>query len=117
MSSMIDIPLERAPQEWSRGPPDPHKPPVVLEPLVLLALAGVGMPRASSMPSPGGGGLIGIPALLCAGLPPVAALATNKVQWAIGTSIAAFTFWRKGYVVERPMGHTLRKPRPSGCSP
>ena len=46
----------------------------------------------------GGGGLIAVPALLSAGLPPIAAFATNKVQSAIGTSIAAFTYWRKGLV-------------------
>ncbi len=42
----------------------------------------------------GGGGLIAVPALLSAGLPPVVAFGTNKVQSVIGTLIAAFTYWR-----------------------
>lgn len=42
--------------------------------------------------------MIGLPALLSAGLPPVAALATNKLQSAVGTSMAALTFWRRGFV-------------------
>lgn len=46
----------------------------------------------------GGGGLLTIPALMAAGVPPVAALATNKLQAAIGTSSAFFTFWRSGHV-------------------
>lgn len=69
-----------------------------LEPLVLLALAVVGVLAGFVDAIAGGGGLIAVPALLSAGLPPIAAFATNKVQSAIGTSIAAFTYWRKGFV-------------------
>ncbi len=69
-----------------------------LEPLVLLALAIVGVLAGFVDAIAGGGGLIAVPALLSAGLPPIAAFATNKVQSAIGTSIAAFTYWRKGLV-------------------
>lgn len=46
----------------------------------------------------GGGGLLTIPALMASGIPPVAALATNKLQAAVGTSSAFFTFWRSGHV-------------------
>ena len=46
----------------------------------------------------GGGGLLTIPALMAAGVPPVAALATNKLQSTIGTSSAFLTFWRAGHV-------------------
>lgn len=42
----------------------------------------------------GGGGLISLPALLAAGLPPHTALATNKVQSAIGTTISAGRYVR-----------------------
>lgn len=42
----------------------------------------------------GGGGLITIPALLAVGAPPVAALATNKVQGSFGTASAMWNFWR-----------------------
>ena len=46
----------------------------------------------------GGGGLLCLPALLLAGLNPVAALATNKLQGTFGTASATATFWRKGLV-------------------
>lgn len=46
----------------------------------------------------GGGGLITVPALLLAGLPPVQALATNKVQGAFGSGTAALAYARRGHV-------------------
>lgn len=42
----------------------------------------------------GGGGLITLPALLAAGLDPIAALATNKVQASFGTASATWSYWR-----------------------
>lgn len=46
----------------------------------------------------GGGGLLTIPALMAVGIPPVAAIATNKLQSAIGTSSAVIAFARKGHI-------------------
>ena len=46
----------------------------------------------------GGGGLIAIPALLAAGVPPVQALATNKVQSSFGTGSAVLAFARQGRI-------------------
>nr|WP_319248603.1 TSUP family transporter [uncultured Celeribacter sp.] len=46
----------------------------------------------------GGGGLITVPALMLAGVPPVAALATNKVQGLFGAGMAAITYARAGHV-------------------
>jgi uncharacterized membrane protein YfcA len=46
----------------------------------------------------GGGGLIMMPALLFAGLPPVNALATNKLQSMFGTATACANYARKGLV-------------------
>lgn len=46
----------------------------------------------------GGGGLLTIPALLAAGVPPVAAIATNKLQSALGTGAATLTFARAGHI-------------------
>lgn len=65
---------------------------------VLVLLGGVGVLAGFVDAVAGGGGLITIPALLSAGLPPVGALATNKAQSIVGTSMAAWTYWRKGYV-------------------
>lgn len=46
----------------------------------------------------GGGGLLTIPAMLFAGLPPAAAIATNKLQGSCGTFIASVYFLRKGMI-------------------
>jgi uncharacterized membrane protein YfcA len=46
----------------------------------------------------GGGGMITIPALLAAGLPPVSAIATNKLQSTFGTAGAVIAFARKGHI-------------------
>ena len=61
---------------------------------VLLALGGAGLLAGFVDAIAGGGGLIALPALLAAGVPPVAALGTNKVQSVIGTGMAALTYWR-----------------------
>lgn len=44
----------------------------------------------------GGGGLITVPALMLAGLDPVTAVATNKLQGSVGTVSAAVAFARRG---------------------
>ncbi|MBQ6223860.1 MAG: TSUP family transporter, partial [Campylobacter sp.] len=46
----------------------------------------------------GGGGMIALPALLAIGVPPHAALATNKFQGTFGSFTAAANFAFKGYV-------------------
>ena len=70
----------------------------MIDPLVLLSLAGVGMLAGFVDAVAGGGGMIGLPALLATGIPPVAALATNKMQSIVGTLMAATTYWRRGFV-------------------
>jgi uncharacterized membrane protein YfcA len=75
----------------------------MLDPMILLALVGVGMLAGFVDAVAGGGGMIGIPALLFVGLPPVAALATNKLQGVVGTAMAAVTFWRRGFVSLRAL--------------
>ncbi|MCH1923451.1 TSUP family transporter [Shewanella sp. C32] len=51
----------------------------------------------------GGGGLITIPALMWIGLPPAAALATNKLQACGGSFFASWYFVRKGMVELKQM--------------
>jgi uncharacterized membrane protein YfcA len=46
----------------------------------------------------GGGGLLTIPALMAAGVPPVNALATNKLQSSFGTASAVLAFARSGRI-------------------
>lgn len=75
----------------------------MLTPVVLLLLAAVGLLAGFVDAIAGGGGLISLPALLAMGFPPVGALAVNKAQGAVGTAIAATTYWRRGLVELRPM--------------
>tara|TARA_R110002020_G_scaffold50791_30_gene143793 strand:+ start:1438 stop:2187 length:750 start_codon:yes stop_codon:yes gene_type:complete len=70
----------------------------MLDPLILLALAAVGLVAGFVDAIAGGGGMIALPALLSVGLPPVAALATNKLQSVFGTGMAALTYWRRGFI-------------------
>lgn len=62
--------------------------------LLMLAAFMAGMVDAVA----GGGGLITLPALLAAGVPPVSAIATNKLQSTFGTGGAVFAFARRGHI-------------------
>lgn len=64
----------------------------------ILFLVGVAFVAGIVDAMAGGGGLLTIPALLTAGVPPVAALATNKLQSTIGTASAFATYARAGHV-------------------
>lgn len=48
----------------------------------------------------GGGGLITVPALLLTGIPPLAAIATNKLQGVFGTFTASVTVYKKKAVTK-----------------
>ena len=52
----------------------------------------------------GGGGLLALPALLWVGLPPLEALATNKLQGSFGTASASLRFLRHGTVDLQVLG-------------
>ena len=69
-----------------------------LELFALLFLAVAGFLAAFLDAIAGGGGLISLPALLSVGVPPISALATNKMQSVVGTTVAAITYWRRGYI-------------------
>ena len=43
----------------------------------------------------GGGGLLSLPALILAGVPPLAALGTNKLQGSMGTATATYFMLKK----------------------
>ncbi len=75
----------------------------MFDPATLALLGGVGVLAGFVDAIAGGGGLIALPALMSTGMAPVAALATNKLQGSVGTGIAAFTFWRKGFVPLRTL--------------
>ena len=67
--------------------------------LALLVLAGFGAGLVDAIA--GGGGLITLPALLAAGLPPHVALGTNKGQAVFGAVSSATSFWRRGAIDRR----------------
>ena len=75
---------------------------------VVAMLAGIAFVAGMIDAVAGGGGLLTIPALLAAGIPPVAALATNKLQSTVGTAGAVAVFARKGHIdFRRFAGPTL----------
>ena len=51
----------------------------------------------------GSGGILTLPALLWVGLPPLTALATNKVQSSVGTLSSAWNFFRRGHLEVKPL--------------
>ncbi len=46
----------------------------------------------------GGGGLISVPAYLISGLPPVTAIATNKLSSSMGAAVSTYKYARSGYI-------------------
>lgn len=65
---------------------------------LLLILTLTAMVAACMDAIAGGGGLITLPALLLAGLDPVTALATNKMQGSVGTVSAVVAFAKRGLI-------------------
>jgi len=70
---------------------------------LLAALFGVSLIAGFVDSIAGGGGLLTVPALLWAGLPPAAAIATNKLQASFGSFSATVRFVREGEVDPRAM--------------
>jgi len=69
-----------------------------VDPLVIALLTVTAFLAGTVDAIAGGGGLITLPALLTAGLPPHLALGTNKGQSVWGSAAALVTFWRAGQV-------------------
>lgn len=65
---------------------------------LILLLVGAAFTAGFVDAISGGGGLITVPALMLAGIPPTQALATNKVQGAFGAATAAISYARRGFV-------------------
>ena len=68
----------------------------MIEPWVYPVLTAVAFFTGFIDAIAGGGGLIMVPALLFAGVPPLQTLGTNKVQSMFGTAIACFNYGRSG---------------------
>ncbi len=69
-----------------------------LSPLAISALALVAFAAGLFDAIAGGGGLLTVPALLAAGLPPHLALGTNKGQSVFGSGAAMVNYWRSGLI-------------------
>lgn len=74
----------------------PPVPDIAFELLLLLFLAACFAGFVDSIA--GGGGLITIPVLLIAGLPPLEAIATNKLQSQFASASATIAYARKGHI-------------------
>ncbi len=70
----------------------------VVDPGTLAGLFGVAVVAGCFDAIAGGGGLITLPALLLAGLDPVSAIATNKLQSSGGSVSASIAFARRGLI-------------------
>ncbi|WP_263145724.1 TSUP family transporter [Pseudomonas sp. RIT-PI-AD] len=68
---------------------------LAVDPVTLVVLAAVAFLAGFIDAIAGGGGLLTIPALLTAGLPPHLVLGTNKLCATFGSGIASFTFYRR----------------------
>ena len=70
----------------------------MIEPWIYPALTATAVFTGFIDAIAGGGGLIMMPALLSAGVPPLQALGTNKLQSVFGTGVALRNYWRSGLV-------------------
>lgn len=74
----------------------------MIDPWTIAALTATALLTGFIDSIAGGGGLVMMPALLFAGVPPISALATNKLQSVFGTGVALRNYWRSGLVEWRP---------------
>ena len=71
---------------------------LILSPETLAFLMAAALISGCIDAMAGGGGLISLPALLTAGVPPVAAVGTNKLQSSLGTFGACVAYARAGHM-------------------
>jgi uncharacterized membrane protein YfcA len=71
------------------------------EPLLFLFLLAAAFLAGGIDSMAGGGGLISLPAMLLAGLPPHMALGTGKFMACLGTAAACLSFARSGVIVRK----------------
>ncbi|MGV6827519.1 MAG: TSUP family transporter [bacterium] len=79
----------------------------LLAPEILLLLLLIAMLAGFIDAIAGGGGLLTLPALIWVGVPPLAALATNKLQGSFGTLAATVQFVRKKQVDLRQLAPAI----------
>ena len=74
----------------------------MIEPWLYPALTAVAVLAGFIDAIAGGGGLLTVPALLAAGVPPLNTLGTNKLQSVFGTMVATGNYARAGLIDWRP---------------
>ena len=67
---------------------------IALEPTTWLVLCSAALAAGFIDAVAGGGGMLTVPALLTAGLPPHFALGTNKLAASFGSFTASFTYYK-----------------------
>ncbi|MEY4640380.1 MAG: hypothetical protein RLZZ227_374 [Pseudomonadota bacterium] len=80
---------------------------LVLAPDILVLLFVVALVAGCLDTLAGGGGLIALPALILAGLPPLQALGTNKLQGSMGTAMATLMMFRHRRVQWRSVRYLM----------
>ncbi len=98
-------PFPYAGQGENRAGTEQGKAPLELEILGLLVAVAACAGFVDAIA--GGGGLITLPALLMAGMPPVQAIATNKLQGTFGVAASSFAFWRAGHIDVRALAPAI----------
>jgi hypothetical protein len=78
-----------------------------LAPLTIVLLIAVAFIAGFIDAIAGGGGLLTMPALLTAGIPPHLVLGTNKLCATFGSGTASFTFYRRGLFAPGPWKNAL----------
>ncbi|GAA0525210.1 hypothetical protein FHS83_001908 [Rhizomicrobium palustre] len=68
----------------------------MVDPLQLAGLFVLALVAGTIDAMAGGGGLLTVPGLMATGIPPVSALATNKMQAIFSSLSATYHFWRAG---------------------
>jgi len=81
--------------------------PPRMDPIIILLLSLMSFLAGFIDSVAGGGGLVLIPSLLLAGIPPQAALGTNKFAAIFGTSTALINFMKSGKVIWQIAGFGL----------
>ena len=76
---------------------------MLVDPVTLLLLVAAAFVAGFVDSIAGGGGLISLPALLLAGVAPVEAIATNKLQSTFGTAMSSYSYWKAGLVDPRDL--------------
>ena len=74
-----------------------------LSPLIYLILSVVAFAAGFISSIAGAGGMVTLPALLWAGIPPLDALGTNKFQSVFGTLSSAINYFQNGHLDLRPL--------------